>query len=361
MTSPAKKDVDKSIKKCWDLKAGTEFRFEVSVSQSITLKLCSGTAEIYGSELALGKEYVFSGVKYAVFSFDGASIEVSGACAVEYVSSECVVPYFLNLHLCLESIRIAAQNRTCKSPRVLIVGNGRNSCARTLINYSVRHERTPLVADMDVMNGNLLFPGVIVSSSINRMIEPEESFQLSSPLAFYYGSPDWTANYRYFYQLIESLGQQVKDRLAAIESPLTKNEKNKYSGLLAIFPTWIDGKAEQLLKRTIAALQINLVVVVGNERLYNFIQKEHESKEVKILSITKSPGLVTKDSSFRRYQTARQIKEYFYGFADEFYPYSQTLGFKEVEIWKIEDGNLQLFILFTFRNCTACFCITNWS
>ena len=109
-------------------------------------------------------------------------------------------------------------------------------------------------------------------------------------------------------------------------------KKNKYSRLLTIFPTWIDGKAEQLLKRTIGELQINLVVVVGNERLYNFIQKEHKSKEVKILSITKSPGLVTKDSSYRRYQAARQKKEYFYGFADEFYPYSKTLGFKEVEI-----------------------------
>ena len=96
-----------------------------------------------------------------------------------------------------------------------------------MINYSVRHERTPLVANIDVMYGNLLFPGVIVSSSINRMIEPEESFQLSNQLAFYYGSPDRTANHRYFYQLIESLGQEVKDRLAAIESPLTKNEKKQ--------------------------------------------------------------------------------------------------------------------------------------
>ena len=131
-----------------DLQAETELRFEIPLSaSSLTLKLLKGTAEIYGSELCLQKEYKFSGVKYAIFTFDGASIQLddsSAAAAVEYISSDCVVPFYMNLHLCLESLR------STSVPRVLVLGSGRGVCTRTLINYSIRSGRIPMFVDLDI-------------------------------------------------------------------------------------------------------------------------------------------------------------------------------------------------------------------
>ena len=321
----------------WELKPETEFRFEVSPAELVTVKLLAGTAEIFGAELCLGKQYSFSGVKYAVFTFDGASIEVNGKCQVEYVSTECVVPFYMNLHLCLEKIRNTSLKEKRSLPRVLVLGTGRNSCVRTLVNYSIRQEKFPLVADLDVLNGNLLLPGAVSCALVNRLIEPEEEINISNPLAFYYGSSNWTDNSRYFCEIIKSLSVFVDERINLIEQSLS-DDSSSFSGLIGIFSSWTEGKSDELLKVTLKSLKINVLVVVGNERLYNSIKKEHETEHLDIISISKVSGLVSREVSFRRFQTSKRIREYFYGFNDEYYPYSHVLNIKDVEVWKIEDG-----------------------
>jgi polynucleotide 5'-kinase involved in rRNA processing len=222
--------------------------------------------------------------------------------------------------LCLENIRNNGKKKLEDSPRALLLGTGRNICTRTLTNYAIRQERSPLIVDLDVTNGNLLFPGVVTCSTINRLIEPEEGLNISNPLAYYYFSPNWNDNPRYFFQLVSSIGKQIYERLAHVQNLSNISDKNKYSGLLGIFSGWIGGKFEKLLEHSLKAFRINLIVVVGNEGLYNFIKKDHESAELKILSISKSPGLVTKDAPYRRYQTSRRIKEYFYDLAMNIIP-----------------------------------------
>ena len=321
-----------------DLKAETELRFEIPPSSSFTLKLLKGTAEIYGSELCLQKEYKFSGVKYAIFTFDGASIQLNGACpaAVEYVSSECVVPFYMNLHLCLESLRSeAASSGTV--PRVLVLGSGRGVCVRTLLNYSIRSGRIPLFADLDIANGTLVFPGVVGAGAMHRMIEPEEGFYTPSTLAFYHGATSIADNFRSLCRIIQHLGSAVGERMKFIGESKDSANQVKHSGLFALFPGWVEGKSEELLRVAVKALQITMIVVVGNERLSSSIQRSWEGEEVKIISISKSSGLVAREASFRRFQMFQRIREYFYGFLDEYYPYSNTLAFKDVCIWKVED------------------------
>ena len=319
----------------WILKPETEFRFEVSPTETVKLRLISGTAEIFGAELSLDVDYLFTGVKYAAFSYEGACIEITGKCIVEYISEECVVPFYLNLHLCLESIRNEAISNNSSFPRILVLGTGRNTCARTLINYSIRQGRFPLVVDLDVLNGSLMFPGVASSAVINRIIEPEEGFNVANPLAFYYGSTVWNENPRYFFQVVKALGRNADELLGNMQST---GSNSKVSGMIGIFSSWVEGKADELLKVALEALKINTLVVVGNERLYNSVKKEHASDKLKIISISKVPGLVTRETSVRRYLASKRIREYFYGFNEEYYPYSHTISLKEVEVWKISDG-----------------------
>ena len=46
-----------SIARTKDLAANTELRFEVSFSQNVTVKLVSGTAELFGTELGPSSIY----------------------------------------------------------------------------------------------------------------------------------------------------------------------------------------------------------------------------------------------------------------------------------------------------------------
>ena len=57
------------------LKEQNELRLEVDQA-GIILKLVSGTAEIFGTELAVEKAYKITNRKFAVFSWNGAEISV---------------------------------------------------------------------------------------------------------------------------------------------------------------------------------------------------------------------------------------------------------------------------------------------
>lgn len=135
--------------------------------QPLNSKLLKGTAEIFGTELAIGMSYDFTGRKVAVFSWHGCTLEISfpklfyifnvssecnasnhhsryriflqslriflnscaaclpllpfhvqGKCSVEYVANETPMTSYLNTHLAIEGLRQDAQGREEQGPRV---------------------------------------------------------------------------------------------------------------------------------------------------------------------------------------------------------------------------------------------------
>jgi hypothetical protein len=62
--------------KRWSLAAEQELRIEVAASETLIVKLLSGSAEVFGTELASQKEYSFKAENFAIFSWKGAEIEV---------------------------------------------------------------------------------------------------------------------------------------------------------------------------------------------------------------------------------------------------------------------------------------------
>jgi polyribonucleotide 5'-hydroxyl-kinase len=61
----------------FSLPALHEYRFELEPSESITIKLISGTAEVSGLELTSGQEYSFGDeIRSAIFSWHGADLEI---------------------------------------------------------------------------------------------------------------------------------------------------------------------------------------------------------------------------------------------------------------------------------------------
>ncbi|KAJ8658142.1 hypothetical protein O0I10_006149 [Lichtheimia ornata] len=60
-----------------DLEPDHEFRFEVEFNKKVQIKLLKGTAEIFGTEIAVGVSYTFTGRKVAVYTWHGCALEIS--------------------------------------------------------------------------------------------------------------------------------------------------------------------------------------------------------------------------------------------------------------------------------------------
>lgn len=129
-----------------------EFRFEVDFNSKVQIKLVKGTAEIFGTELAIGIAYNFTGRKAAVYTWHGCTLEVIGTFSVEYVANETPMTSYLNTHLALEQLRRKAAAENELGPRVLVVGPhdvGKTSLCKILVSYALRQGGTPIYVSLD--------------------------------------------------------------------------------------------------------------------------------------------------------------------------------------------------------------------
>lgn len=147
-----------------------EYRVEVSAAAEVRLKLKSGSAELFGVELAIDSEYVFRDRKLAVFTWYGCSLEVSGAPEVAYTSDETPMNSYLNVHAQLQRRRELASAKHASGPRVLVCGpvdSGKSTLAQLLTNYALRLGEKPTLVDLDVGGGSLSVPGTIAATPLD--------------------------------------------------------------------------------------------------------------------------------------------------------------------------------------------------
>lgn len=320
---------------------GGEYRFEVDFDAEapFCFKLLSGTAEIFGSELAEGREYSVTGCKLAIFSFSGATLTVSGGpCAVEYLSTEPPVAQnaLVNFIAALEN----EQNfpEPGQIPRVLVLGSGRNTVCRTLVNYAARrhlsaanNQPRPIVVDLDVSNGASLLPGTLTACAPDRPVEVHESWsQLPDGqlVSFFYGSQAVADNPKFYRKLAERLGELVYSRPA--------------NAVFAVAPPELSSGEQggDLLTDLQKYFRFNVILVVGNERLFVTVSKQFtELGSVRVFKLPKSGGIVDKDAAFRRALQHAQFRSYFYGSQQEFHPFSLSLQAENVTIFRVGDAS----------------------
>ena len=85
---------------------------------------------------------------------------------------------------------------------------------------------------------------------------------------------------------------------------------------------------------------VNILAVVGNERLHSELQKKLLASfpQLNILKLPKSGGLVLKDAAFRRHQMMKGIKSYFYGPQMEYSAFPVIVPFNDLHIRRIGEG-----------------------
>ena len=168
-----------------DLQPNTEYRFEVGFARHLTVKLVTGTAEYFGTELAPATTYTFTGTKGAVFTWHGCKLELTGDPESEYVAEETQMMAAANVHFALEALRDRAAQTRDVGPRVLVVGPdnaGKTSLVKTLTAYAVKSGRQPMVVNLDPREGMLSVPGTFSAAAFSSILDIEEGWG-SSPIS----------------------------------------------------------------------------------------------------------------------------------------------------------------------------------
>jgi polyribonucleotide 5'-hydroxyl-kinase len=192
------------------------------------VKLLSGTAELFGTELAPNTKdpYTFSGTKGAIYTWHGCKLELSGEAESEYTAEETQMMSYANAHFALETARERAKAAGQMGPRVLVVGPenaGKTSVVRILTAYVVKAGRQPVVVNLDPRQGMLSVPGSLTASTFASILDVEEGWGSSPisgpspvpvkmPLVYHYGlaSPEEGRTFR---PLVTRMALAVTSRL----------------------------------------------------------------------------------------------------------------------------------------------------
>nr|XP_027205740.1 protein CLP1 homolog [Dermatophagoides pteronyssinus] len=320
------------------LEKDEELRFEVE-NEPVECQLIEGKAELFGTELRLEQKYTFrKGAKVAVFTFHGCKLKLYGTPEVEYVASETPMTIYLNLANALEGLRVDACKEDKPGPNVMVVGPtdvGKTTFCRILLNYAVRSDRTPIYVDLDLGQGSLTIPGNIGAVVIEKPADIEDSFQITAPVIFHYGHLTQSKNTTLYNIIMKALAEVVERK--------KNNESSiKYSGTIVNTSGWVQGYGYQSILQAVEHFATNIVLVLDQERLYSELVRDLKSKkEIKVLLIPKSGGVVSRSREFRSEMRDQKIRSYFYGTETKpLYPYSFDIPFAQFTAYKIGSPNL---------------------
>ncbi|ODQ77812.1 hypothetical protein BABINDRAFT_163200 [Babjeviella inositovora NRRL Y-12698] len=326
------------IKGSFTLKAGEEWRVEVSFENKVVIKVTDGIAEVFGTELANNRTYTFTGTKISVYSPTGATIlHSSGALASDYVSDETAMPQYTNLHLYLHAMRDAARRNTARGPRVLVLGNrdtGKTSLANILCAYANKMSHQPLFVNLDPKEGAFAVPGALSATPISDIFDVETywgdtitsnitQLHTKQPVVKWYGFEKPGENldlYKY-----QAAKLSVVANLRAEQDEIVQQ-----SGYVIDTPA-LGANDAALIADIIADFEVDVVVVIGNERLFVEMAKKANGKTV--LKVAKSGGCVDREDVFIRAIQHRAIKEYFYGGSTVLAPYTSVIDYNDMVVY----------------------------
>ncbi|XP_060086032.1 polyribonucleotide 5'-hydroxyl-kinase Clp1-like [Ylistrum balloti] len=332
-----KKDAGSMRTEEYKLEAVSELRFEVETGsgKNVQLDLLEGMAEVFGAELTKGRQITFEeGAKVAVFTWHGCLIKLSGKTEVAYIAKETPMVTYINTHAALEQMRQKAEKEKTRGPRVMVVGPtdvGKSTLCRLLLNYASRLGRAPIFVDLDVGQGEISIPGTIGSIVVERPSDIEEGYNLNAPLVFHFGSASPSQNIQLFKLLVSKMADTVNQKC-------DKSKKCCASGVIINTGGWVRGGGYDMLKHTAGCFEVDVIIVLDQERLYNELKRDMPDF-VEVLLLPKSGGVVERNSSVRSDDRDSKVREYFYGLRkdnkDSFYPHPLHISFNDVKIYKI--------------------------
>ncbi|PIA62508.1 hypothetical protein AQUCO_00200490v1 [Aquilegia coerulea] len=319
-----------------------ELRIEVAETP-LKLRLLSGTAEIYGTELP--PEIWLNippNLKFAVFTWYGATIEMDGATETDYTADETPMISYVNVHAVLEGRRNRAKaNATqepdsSQGPRVIVVGptdSGKSTLSRMLLSWAAKQGWKPTFVDLDIGQGAITIPGCVAATPIEMPIDPVEGIPLEMPLVFYYGHTTPSVNADLYKML-------VKELAGTLERQFSGNAEARAAGMVINTMGWIEGVGYELLLHAIDTFNADVVLVIGQEKLCSMLKKDvlKTKPNVDVVKLQKSGGVVSRNPHARKKARNHRIREYFYGLTNDLSPHSNIASFSDLFVYRIGGG-----------------------
>lgn len=326
-----------SIRK-FELARESELRVEVERSP-VRARLLSGTAEIFGTEMPPDMWMSFPpGHKFAIFTWHGATVELDGKSELAYVADETPMISYVNVHGILEGRRARAKesqgndNESSQGPRVIVVGptdSGKSSLSKMLVSWAAKRGWKPTFIDLDIGQGSITIPGCISATPIEMPIDPIEGIPLEMPLVYYYGHANPSLNPELYRVLVKEIAQTLERQFAG-------NSESRAAGMVINTMGWVEGLGYELLLHAIDALKADVVLVLGQEKLWSMLKSVLKNKD--IVKLHKSGGVVQRSSKARQQARSTRIREYFYGIGNDLSPHSNIVNFSDISVFRIGGG-----------------------
>ena len=236
---------------------------------------------------------------------------------------------YLNTHAALEQLRQKAEKdetNKMRGPICMLVGPtdvGKSTVSKLLLNYAVRLGRKPLFVELDVGQGCVSIPGTIGAMLVERPASVEEGFSQNSPLVYHYGHSSPGTNHVLYNQLVSRLADVVRERMG-------KNRKAAVSGVVINTCGWIRGAGYDQIKHIAMAFEVDVILVLDQERVYNDLVRDMPSF-VKVVLQPKSGGVVPRNKEQRAEGRDSRIKQYFYGPRNNLFPHSYEVNFSDIK------------------------------
>ncbi|KAL3498669.1 hypothetical protein ACH5RR_041401 [Cinchona calisaya] len=317
-----------------------ELRIEVAETP-FRLRLLSGTAEIFGTEIPPEIWLSFTPrLKFAVFTWYGATIEMDGTTETDYTADETPMISYVNVHAVLEGRRNQAKaspsdSDASQGPRVIVVGptdSGKSTLSRMLLSWAAKQGWKPTFVDLDIGQGSITIPGCIAATPIEMPIDPVEGIPLEVPLVYFHGHPTPSANVDLYKVFVKELAQ-------SIDKQFSGNAESRAAGMVINTMGWIDGVGYDLLLHAIDAFNATVVLVLGQEKLCSMLKDVLKNKpNVDVVKLQKSGGVVSRNPKVRQKARGGRIREYFYGLANDLSPHSNIANFSDLSIYRIGGG-----------------------
>ncbi|KAI5480267.1 pre-mRNA cleavage complex II Clp1 [Pseudohyphozyma bogoriensis] len=373
-----------------------EFRFELEQGEALAITLLQGTAEVFGFELVKDLAHPFGDeARAAVWSPNGAEIEMS-PCHSEtsYLATESPLPTYLSLHLSLSRLRLLSRpssadlsqpDNEIQPPRVMVVGergSGKTSLIKTLVNWRVREmigkgyegdDAGVVYVNLDVGEGGVTMPGTCSITKLHSPLPttttvsplgtsassgPPVPFPLPTasgstpwtpahsidayappvnPLVFWHGHTTPNINPKLYEVLLKSVGRRLRAKFA-------ESEESWRGGCLVDTPgEWAEKKGMSAVTRAVRELEVNILLVVGNERLHVEMKKLlSTNKTVTVVRVPKSDGASDSDLPYQVRLKDAQIRSYFYGgpalTQGVLSPFSIIVKFDDLKIFRVGEA-----------------------
>lgn len=336
----------------------------------------------------MGQEYTFTGYKGAVYTWAGCLLEywaqeegTSGGEINEYTSEETPMNFYANLHFAFENMRgpvptastaaaaaaaaaavAGGVQNNSSAPRVLVIGprdSGKTSLCKILLAYANKSGRFPMFVNTDPSESAFAVPGALSAAVISDILDVEQGWGSSAitgpvllhtkqPLVYLYGLESIHTNPKFY--------SQATGRLAlAVNSRLQEDVLARTSGVVIDTPAELvagdkDGAGYGAIASLITDFEINVLLVVGQERLYSDMSKRFgkagalgNTPPPTVIKVPKSGGCVDREPAYRRSVQAALINEYFYGTPKQpLSPYTVTVDYSTLNIYRVAEGKLNI-------------------